>query len=206
MRVSPLERFAVAVLERIGTLLWGFPPRLMAPIVQELGPLRALWWFGRHLPRYELTLRRFGKVRTHLICVAISLVNGCRYCAHGHAYALQLAHLNDVGTLFPLDNQAIDRLRGLPAAHIRNTLVDALERTRLHAEMIPLDRTFALMAGVYPPIDRDDVQIAHLVAMFGMLNSVGVADQTPIDEAHDPLNRDPELKRSYAVLHAALSV
>lgn len=206
MSVSPLERFAVAVLERIGTVLWGFPPRLMAPIVQELGPLRALWWFSRHLSRYELTLRRFGKVRTHLMCVAISLVNGCRYCAHGHAHALQLAHLSDGGTLFPLDNEAIDRLRGLPAAHIRNNLVDALERARLHAEVIPLDRTFALMAGVYPPIDHDDLQIAHLITMFGMLNSVGIADQTPIDEAHDPLNRNPALKRSYTVLRAALSV
>lgn len=35
---GPLAQSATAMLEGIGQRLWGFPPRLMAPIVSYLGP------------------------------------------------------------------------------------------------------------------------------------------------------------------------
>jgi hypothetical protein len=62
-----LDRFAVAVLEGIAKRLWGFSPRLMPVIVEQLGGVRALGWFAANMPRYERTLRAFGPVRTHLL-------------------------------------------------------------------------------------------------------------------------------------------
>jgi len=197
-----LEPIVVAVLEAAGRWLWGFQPRLIVPIVERLGPVGSLGWFLWNMPRYQWTLRRFGGLRTHLLCVAISLVNGCAYCTFGHAYALELTYLRDQGRLFPLDEQAIGQLAGLPPATIRR-LVDALQDAHLHAEVRWLDCVFALTAGGQLPTDRDDVRIAHLVRMFGVLNSVGSASRILPGEAYDPLNRDDVLKRRYATLRAA---
>lgn len=203
---SALERGVTAVLEGVGKRLWGFPPRLMAPIVAQLGPIRALRWFVWNLPRYKRTLKAFGGVRTHLLCVAISLINGCPYCTFGHAYAFELAYLRDHGRLFPLGEHAIGTLRGLAPAMIRHRLVDALRCAGLHTEVRWLDRTIVLaLAEDQRPTDRDDVHIAHLVRMFGVLNSVGIASRTAPDEAHSPLNKDDALKLRYARLRAAAS-
>ncbi|MGH3568827.1 MAG: hypothetical protein ACRDRH_22935 [Pseudonocardia sp.] len=201
---SALGHGVTAMLEGAGNRLWGFPPRLMAPIVGQLGPLRALWWFVWNMPRYERTLKSFGGVRTHLLCVTISLINGCPYCTFGHAYALELAYLRDHGRLFPLGEHAIGSLLGLTPAMIRHRLVTAMKLAGLHVEVRWLDRTIMLaLAEDQRPTDRDDVRIAHLVRMFGVLNSVGIASRPAPDEAHDPLNKDSDLKLRYANLRAA---
>jgi len=204
MASSGLERGVTALLEGVGKRLWGFPPRLMAPIVEQLGPVRALRWFFWNMPRYERTLKTFGGVRTHLLCVAISLMNGCPYCTFGHAYALELVYLRDHGRLFPLDEHAIGMLLGLAPAAVRRRLVAAVQGAGLHAEVRWLDRAIMLAIGEdHRPSDRDDVGIAHLVRMFGVLNAVGIASKAAPDEAHDPLNKDRVLKLRYAGLRAA---
>ncbi len=192
------ERFAVAVLEGVGKRLWGFPPSLMAPIVQQLGPGPALRWFVSNMPRYERTLRAFGGLRTHLMCTAISLVNGCGYCTFGHAYAFELIYFRERGRLFPLDEDALDALRGQSAFVIRDRLIEALEQAELHSEIHWLERALALAVDGQWPTDRDEMRVAHLVRMFSVLNSVGIDRQISPDEAHDPANKDRILKWRYA--------
>src|SRR5207253_7497407 len=47
---------ATAVLEQIARSLWGFKPNLMPHIVEQRGPVSALSWFVRNMPKYEGTL------------------------------------------------------------------------------------------------------------------------------------------------------
>jgi alkylhydroperoxidase family enzyme len=204
MAPSALERGATAILEALGRRLWGFPPRLMAPIVAELGPLRALGWFARNMPRYERTMARIGEVRTHLLCVAISLLNGCPYCTYGHGYALGLAFLQDYGQLFPLDEAELDALVGARPALIRYRLVRAAQQAGLHVDALWLDRTITMaLAPDHRPIEPAEIPLAHLIDMFAVLNHVGITSRTPPDQAHSPLNKNLPLKLRYATLRAA---
>lgn len=204
---SALGRAATAVLEGVGKRLWGFPPHLMAPVVAQLGPLRALRWFAWNMPRYERTLKTFGGVRTHLLCILISLINNCQYCTFGHAYALELTYLRDHDRLFPLGEHAIVMLRGQQPAMIRYRLVEAMKLAGLHDELWWLERAYAMIQiNDKRSTEPRDAPIAHLVRMFGMLNSVGVASKTALDEAHDPLNKDSAFKQRYAGLRAAASM
>ena len=205
MASGGLRRGVTAVLEHLGRYMWGFPPRMMAPVVAELGPSRALGWFVWNMPRYLRTLGAFGPVRTHLICTTISLLNGCRYCSHGHAYALELAYLREHDRLFPLSRQTIQQLRGLPPGLIRHRMVSAARCAGLHADVRWVERAANLtLAEDRRPTDREDVRISHLVRMFGMLNSIGIAyDTEPDDAALSPLNKDLVLKARYAQLRTA---
>ncbi|WP_156993241.1 hypothetical protein [Pseudonocardia acaciae] len=192
------------MLERLGMHLWGFPPRLMAPIVGELGPVRALAWFAWNMPRYQRSLAALGPVRTHLICTTISLVNGCRYCSYGHAYALELAYLHEHGRLFPISKHRILLLRGQSPGTIRHHMVTAVQNAGLYAEARWLARAIELtVADDRRPTDPDDTRISHLVTMFGVLNSVGIAHQTEPDQAHSPFNKDRALKLRHSTLRAA---
>lgn len=197
-----LDRIAVAVLEGIPERLWGFPPRLMPVIVERLGAVGALSWFGSNMPRYELTLRRLGGLRTHLLSTAISLINGCRYCTFGHAYAFELIYLRDQGRLFPLDEHEITALQECRPSEIRDSLAAALVQAGLPGEVAWLDRLIALHAGTRQPHGRDDARIAHLVRMFGVLNECGIAGAVIPDQAHDPSNKDSALKHRYTTLRA----
>lgn len=151
MASSATQRGVTAILEGIVRRLWGFPPRLLGEIVADLGPLRALAWVTRNMPRYQRTFRVFGALRTHLMCFAISLVNDCRYCAHGDGLGLQLAYLRDHGRLFPLGERASEALCGQSPALIRHRLTLALHRAGLHGEVPWLDRTMTL-AVTGPPV------------------------------------------------------
>lgn len=194
------ERLATKALELLGRRLWGFPPRLMGPIVHQLGAVKALGWFARNMPRYERTLRVLGPLRTHLACTVVSLYNGCRYCSFGHAYAAELVYLKERGTLFPLDAHDVSHWIGLEPAELRQRMVDMLQRADLHGEVLWVDRTLALADGTQRPVDAHEARIAHLVSMFGVLNAVGMAGDVEPDEAHDPLNKDLELKARHNAL------
>ena len=205
MLQTRIDRRASALLEWIGKRLWGFPPRLMPSIVRQLGGLGALRWFVSNMPRYEATLRAFGPVRTHLLCVMISLRNGCPYCTFGHAYALELAFLREHDALFPLDEQAIVELHHLEPDRIRDRMVEALRAANVADGVRWVDRVVTLSDPEVEALDADDRRVKHLVRMFGVLNSCGIADRIPPDEAHDPLNKDLGLKARYASLRAAAS-
>jgi hypothetical protein len=200
-----LDRFAVRVLERIGQQLWGFPPRLMGPIVAQLGALRSLGWFVRNMPRYERTLRSIGPLRTHMACLVVSLLNGCRYCSFGHAYGVELVYLEQRGKLFPLDARSVSDWIGLPAAELRHRMVDVLQQADLHSEVLWVDSTLALASGSQRPVDAQEARIAHLVSMFRVLNDVGIAGHIEPDEAHDPLNKNLDLKARHIELRGSMA-
>jgi hypothetical protein len=188
------NQFAVRVLELIGQRLWGFPPRLMAPIVDQLGPLPALTWFARNMPRYERTLRILGPLRTHLACALISLYNGCRYCSFGHLYAVELVYLEKRSELFPLDARSVSDWIDLHPGELRKRMVDVLQQADLHGEVMYVDKTLGLASGAQRAVDAEEARIAHLVSMFRVLNDAGIAGKVEPDEAHDPLNKDLRLK------------
>ncbi|MBA2310192.1 MAG: hypothetical protein H0W01_13105 [Pseudonocardiales bacterium] len=198
-----LDRFALAVLEGIPKRLWGFPPLLMPVLADQLGPLRAVRWFLWNMPRYERTLKAFGGFRTHLLSTTISLINGCRYCTFGHAYALQLIYLRDHGELFPLDEHAMTELRGVGPDELRRRLVEALQQAGMDTEVPWVDRLIALVTGRRKPAGHDEGRLMHLVRMFGVLNGCGIAGDVLPDQAHDPINTDDALKERYAKLRAA---
>jgi hypothetical protein len=198
-----LDRLAVRVLELLGKQLWGFPPRLMGPLVHELGGLKALGWFVSNMPRYERTLRILGPLRTHMACTLVSLHNGCRYCSFGHAYAVELVHLKERGTLFPLDARTVSDWIGLEPAELRQRMIDVLQQADLHGEALWVDRTLALANGSQRPVDAPEARIAHLVSMFAVLNAVGKAGDVEPDEAHDPINKDRDLKARHRALRRA---
>ncbi len=200
MAPSPLERGITAALERAGESMWGFRPRLMGPTVRQLGPLRALRWFGWNMPRYEQTLKAFGGLRTHLLSTTTSLVRGCAYCSFGHAYAFELIYLREHGVLFPLDEYAITGLCTLDPVVIRDRLADALHEAGLGGEVAWLDRMLELQAGSREPRDRDDMRVGHLIRMFAVLNACGIAGDVTPDQAHDPTNKDRALKHRYLLL------
>ncbi|OLT21943.1 hypothetical protein BJF78_33565 [Pseudonocardia sp. CNS-139] len=203
MAEGGLHRFAVRLLESLGKKLWGFPPRLMPYLVAKLGPIGALSWFAANMPRYERTLRLLGPLRTHLACTVISLHNGCHYCSYGHAYAVELVYLKQATASSPVTAAEMCTWIGLPPAELRDRVCDVLERADLHAEVLWVDRTLAQARGQQRAVDRDEARIAHLVRMFGTLNAVGIAEKVEPDEAHDPLNKDHELKARNAALRGS---
>jgi alkylhydroperoxidase family enzyme len=197
-----VDRAAVGVLNALGRSLWGFPPRLMAALVDRGGALRTLAWFAANMPRYELTRRALGALRTHLITTSISLVNGCEYCAFGHGYAMELIYLREHGTLFPRSVDELLALRRHEPDEIRAELADALEAAGLPDEVPWIERAIALTAGTAQPT-ANDARLTHLVAMFALLNGTGIACGTEPDEAHDPVNKDVALKERLRSLRAA---
>lgn len=198
MPAQALERTVTLLLEGACKMLWGFPPNLLKPTVSHLGAGAALRWFLSNMPRYQRTLAAYGEIRTHLLCLAISLVNGCHYCTYGHGYALHLAYLREHDALFPLGELELQRLCGLPPAAIRYDLVGATQRAALHADTRYLERVLTLTLAEDPqPTDEDDLRLIQLVRMFEVLNFVGVRQKIPADQAHSVLNKDDELKRRY---------
>lgn len=192
-----LDRAAVRVLHGLGRRLWGFQPRLMEALVLQNGGLSMLGWFVRNMPRYERTRRELGPQRTHLLATAISLEGGCAYCVYGHAHAMDLLHLRDHGELFPLSVPEILELRGQDRAVISARLGEALRLAGLPDEVPWLTRLHTARSG-----GDGDPRLAHLVAMFAVLNACGVACQVAPDEAHDPINKDTELKERLARLRS----
>jgi hypothetical protein len=200
-----VDRLAVRLLEGLGERLWGFPPRLMAYVVDDLGAVGAVSWFARNMPRYERTLRVLGPLRTHLACTIVSLSNGCRYCSFGHAYAAELVYLEERGKVVPADARTISEWVELEPGELRQRMVEMLERADLHSEVLWVDRTLALVNGTQRPVDKDEARVAHLVRMFTVLNAIAMAGAVEPDEAHDPRNKNGALKAGNALLRRSVA-
>jgi hypothetical protein len=168
----------------------------MGPIVDQLGPLGSLGWFARNMPRYERTLRRYGPVRTHLLAMTVSLANGCPYCAYGHALAFELSYFRAYDTPFQLDENELVALHGRDLAEIKEQLLPVLRASEASAEVDWVERLTELLGGA-EPVGPDDRRLAHIAAMLGALNACAIANNTPRDQAHDPINKDAELKQRY---------
>jgi hypothetical protein len=202
---SLTQRMAIGLLRGVTKTLWGAPPFLLPQIVEHLGAFGALSWFAKNLPEYEAILKDWGPIRTHLLCVEASLLNGCSYCTHAHAYAFELYYFREKGRLFALDEHELIALRDGTDAELCATLEAALIGGDLHDERPLLARILRLKLDQAKPADRTDERIGHLLKMFEMLNFCGIASQTPFDHAHDPINKDAALKLRYAEARLAQS-
>lgn len=192
------QRMAISVLRRLTTTLWGAPPLLLPQIVEHLGALGALGWFVRNLPEYESILKQWGPLRTHLLCVEASLLNGCSYCTHAHAYAFELHYFREKNLLFPLDEHQLVALRAVSDEELRSTLKQALASAQMPEEDALFERLWRLRLERPEPKDETDRRICHLLRMFEMLNFCAINSQTAADHAHDPINKDETLKLRYA--------
>jgi len=203
MAESVLDRWAKRLLEALGRSLWGFSPRLMREIVGRLGPLGALGWFLANMPRYERTLKALGPLSTHLLCLGISLRNGCPYCTYGHACAFELHYLRERDRLFPLAEHEIVALRRLEPELLVERLAEALRAGDLAGEIPLLRRLWALSEGRDGAPGEHDRRLRHLLRMFAVLNTCAIESNVAPDEAHDPINKDRALKDRYAALREA---
>lgn len=197
------QRIAVKILEFIGTHLWGFKPNMMRHFVLEYGAFKSVVWFVKHMPKYEKILKKWGPIRTHLVSTVLSTLQGCAYCTYGHAYALQLHYFKQTNRLFPLDESALIELHGLPEEDIFKRLGDALTDAGLPDEIEVLNKIAAFREQIPTGrISKEDEYMLHLMTMFSTLNYCGIKRQVAPDEAHDPINRDVQLRESYAAKRA----
>jgi len=191
------DRVAAGILEGIASRLWGFKPNLMVPIIEQKGPASGLTWFLRNMPRYEDTWKTFGAIRTHVLATMISVLNGCRYCTFGQAYALELCYFERHGVLFPMgENQiiALSRLdSGIAVAQFTQALIDA----DLAEEAEVMKRMLAIRDGQLAVTTDEDRRLKHLSDMFSVLNACGVRGSVEPDQAHDPINRKPDVIERY---------
>jgi hypothetical protein len=193
-----LQRIAARIIRGKAAREWGVPPNLMNEIVMRLGGFGALRWFARNLPRYEDTLKHWGPLRTHLVCIEASLANGCAYCTHAHAYAFELAYFQQRNSLFPLDEHEITQLRNGSDEERHATLKAALQQATLADEIPVLDHVWRLKSENGVAATDEERRMKHLLEMFDVLNYCAIDSRTELDEAHDPINKDEALKLRYA--------
>jgi hypothetical protein len=192
------EKIAAALIRGAAARKWGVPPLLMNEIVVRLGAFGSLRWFARNLPRYEKTLKLWGPLRTHLVCIEASLANGCAYCTHAHAYAFELTYFHERGKLFPLDEHEIVQLRNSSDDERHAALNAALEKAELPEEIAVLARVWRMKIGDGTATTDDEKRMKHLLEMFDVLNYCAIDSRTRLDEAHDEINKDEALKLRYA--------
>lgn len=191
---------AVFILQSIGQILWGFKPNLMAHMVEQKGAARSVFWFATNMPRYQGILKKWGPIRTHLIATFISTFNGCAYCTHGHAYAFQLHYLQKFDVLFPMDEQALITLHTLPEQEAMLQIEHALSEAGLGEEILHIRQSEALRHTASVAASQEDVELLHLISMFSVLNECGIKGDVAADQAHDPINRNHELRKRYSEL------
>src|SRR4051812_33110574 len=137
----------VRLIGRMCAAMWGFMPDVMPALVESMGTRRAVVWFAANFPRYLVTLYVLGPIRTHLACLTISLFNGCTYCAYGRAHALELIYLRERGRLFPVDACTLSGWRDVTRRELSLRLRGVLEEAALHAEVVWVESTLALVSG-----------------------------------------------------------
>ncbi len=187
-----------AALEQVGQTLWGFKPNLMSDIVDQHGAVTSVSWFARNMPGYERILKQWGPVRTHLVASITSAMTGCPYCTYGHAYALELHYFKERGELMSVDEREIESWCGQDEAAVVDQFRRLLVDSDLSDELGILDRVVELRLGQPATESVDDTNISHLLKMFEFLNSCGITARTESDAAHDPINKDAELRDRYA--------
>jgi hypothetical protein len=197
------KRLVVRMVGFLCGLLWGFPPAIIALAVDHMGPARALWWFATNMPRYLLTTATLGPVRVHLACVVAALRNGCGYCAYANVYALELIYLREQGRLFPWDAAALDGWLHLDPRTMRQRLHGVLVEAGMHTEAMWADRILALADGSQQPVDVAEARLAHILHMATTMSQIAVAGGAVPDQAHDPVNKNAEIKSRHAALRAA---
>ena len=198
-----MDDFVSGLLQGLCRWMWACSPTMIPSLVRSRGAVRGLWWFARNMPRYLVTLRVMGALHTHLACVAISLHNGCTYCAYGHAHALELIYFRDRNRLFPVDAATLARWQGLPPRRLAEKLRGVLEEAGMHAEALWVDRILGLARGEQQPFGPNEKRLAHLVGMVGVMNAAAMECEVVPGEAMDTVNKDSDVKGRHAVALAA---
>ncbi len=193
-----VNKVGTAALEQVGKRLWGFKPNLMEDIVDQHGSGTSLSWFARNMPRYERILKQWGPVRTHLVASITSAMTGCPYCTYGHAYAMELHYFSERSELMSADEREIEGWCGQEEATVVENFRRLLVDSDLESELPILERVVELRSGQESTGSDDDANIAHLLKMFEFLNSCGINAGTESDAAHDPINKNAELRTAYA--------
>ena len=203
------------MLTGVSSKLWDLRANLMEDIVDQHGPVRSVSWFAKNMPAYEKILSEWGPLRTHFIATALSVVNGCEYCAYGHAYAFQLHYFEQQDRLYSIsehdmiklintgdgDDAAPDEERRQEAA--KQALAQSLIDSGLPDEVPMMERAFELRDS-RDPQSEDDKRLLHLADMFLFLNSCGIKGGAVPDGAHDPINKNRELQERYREVRAGI--
>jgi hypothetical protein len=194
-----LAHVASRVLLAIARTKWGVSAVLMPEIVATLGPFGAIKWMASNLPRYEKDLAAMGAVRGHLVYTVASMLNGCPYCVYAHGRAFELNYFEQRTQLFPLDEHQLLALLELPDGSAREQLEAALVEAGLEQDVRTVRRIYELkLEGAEPRADEDDPRLMHAIQMFDTLNRCAILSQVALDEAHDRINKDADLKARYA--------
>jgi hypothetical protein len=199
------EPLVARMVQAMCRRMWGCSPEVVAALVRQRGSASALLWFAVNMPRYLMTVRVLGALRTHLACVVLSLHNGCAYCAHGHAHAVELLHLRDTGRMFPLDAATLASWEGLPPRRLAQRLRAVLAEAGLHAETLWVDQVLDIATGAAQPVDHEERRLAHLVGMVAVMNAAARGCTIVPDEAMDPVNKDVAVKARYAAARALVA-
>lgn len=204
MRLIP-DSLGVNTLKGVSDRVWGVRANVMDDVVAAYGTVRSMWWFGRSMSRYDKILAEWGPIRTHLVVTALALVSGCRYHTVSHGLAFQLHYFALASEswadepdhwLFPLTDDDLLALVGADADTVVSVLDHALTEAGLPDEVPWLRRLLKVRDGGRAA-DADGKRLRRLVRMFDRLMVVAKAARTDPDEAHDPINRDRDLRRRY---------
>lgn len=190
------DKAAKKVLETVSDTLWDLKANLMTDIVDQHGPGRSLAWFARNMPKYEKILKAWGPLRTHYLASVISATNGCAYCTYGHGYAFNLHYFDVHDRLFPVSEGEMRDANALSAEEVISLFTAGLVDAEMEDEVEWVNRTTEMME-TKTAETTDDERILHLITMFAWLNSCGINADTEPDEAHDPINKNTELRARY---------
>ena len=190
-------RIATWVLRQISKRKWGIEAVIMPVIVRQLGPLSAIRWMSKNIPKYEKAVEDMGPIRANLVFAIASLLNGCAYCTYAHGRAFELYYFEKHGKLFPLDDHQLINLIPLTDEKVRAELENALREAGLGDEVAVFRRLYSLkLEGLEET--PEDHHLVHAIGMYDFLNFCAIESQVTLDEAHDRVNKDENLKRRYA--------
>jgi len=210
MRLVP-DSLGVNTLKGVSDRVWGVRANVMDDVVAAYGTVRSMWWFGRSMSRYDKIRAEWGPLRTNLVVTTLALIRGCRYHTVSHGSAFQLHYFQLAAEswpdepeqwLFPLTDDDLLALLGADADTIVSVLDHALTEAGLPDEVPWLHRLLEVRASG-KAANADDKRLRHLIRMFDRLIVVAKAATTEPDEAHDPINRDRDLRRRYDEARAA---
>ncbi len=196
MRLIP-DHVGAGTLKGVTNRVWGVRANVMDDVVARYGTVRSMWWFGRRMSTYDKIVAEWGPIRTHLLVTTLALITGCRYHTVSHGTAFQLRYFELADVPFPLSDDDLLALIGADADTIVAVLDHALTEAGLPDEVPWLARLLRMRDGA-KAADADDKRLRHLVTMFGRLTDIAIAADTAPDEAHDPVNRNRELRDRYA--------
>src|SRR5262249_15299751 len=120
------------------------------------------------------------------------------YCLYAHARAFELHYFDKHGRLFPIDQHEFLSLIPVTDDTSRSRLESALQESGLDAEIEMFRRLYALKLEAATPQSARDHLLLEAIEMYDMLNFCANADQLELDDAHDEIQKNEELKARYA--------